>query len=358
MTNAFLPDSLRLFTMALPYCPRCCSPCAGPCLPQLTLVPRRYGKVTSCDIIRDFKTGDSLCYAFIGFDTDEACEAAYFKMNNVLIDDRRIRVDFSQSVHNIWKQFRAHGAKGGNAQVAKDAAQHERGAGGGLELKQQYQQYGGRGGGKQGLLFDQPERQPAAPQRQYEAPRQGLGSSSRAREERAYPPPQQQQQPERQRRRSRSRSRSRDRSKKRHRSSSRERKHDKKHSHKSDRYDYAGQERSRGDREDRQPVNGDSSRRDAGDKYNSSQGHHSSRHDRDGKHRSRDRWEQEQEQRQREGHRSRGEDHDRGRSSRGYEEGRDERHRGSSRRSDERSRERPRHRSRSRDREQRGREYR
>ncbi len=51
-----------------------------------------FGTVTSCDIIRDYKTGDSLCYAFIGFDTDAACEEAYFKMNNVLIDDRRIKV--------------------------------------------------------------------------------------------------------------------------------------------------------------------------------------------------------------------------------------------------------------------------
>ena len=28
----------------------------------------------------------------------EDCERAYFKMDNVLIDDRRIHVDFSQSV--------------------------------------------------------------------------------------------------------------------------------------------------------------------------------------------------------------------------------------------------------------------
>lgn len=52
----------------------------------------RFGNITSCDIIRDKKTGDSLCYAFLGYDTDEACENAYFKMNNVLIDDRRIKV--------------------------------------------------------------------------------------------------------------------------------------------------------------------------------------------------------------------------------------------------------------------------
>lgn len=36
-------------------------------------------------------SGDSLCYAFIGFDNDKSSEDAYFKMNNVLIDDRRIK---------------------------------------------------------------------------------------------------------------------------------------------------------------------------------------------------------------------------------------------------------------------------
>lgn len=44
--------------------------------------------------------------AFIGFDNDPSCEEAYFKMNNVLIDDRRIKVDFSQSVAHLWKQFK------------------------------------------------------------------------------------------------------------------------------------------------------------------------------------------------------------------------------------------------------------
>lgn len=35
---------------------------------------------------------------------EKACENAYFKMDNVLIDDRRIHVDFSQSVSKIkWK---------------------------------------------------------------------------------------------------------------------------------------------------------------------------------------------------------------------------------------------------------------
>lgn len=50
------------------------------------------------EVIRDWKTGDSLSYAFIEFATKEACEQAYFKMDNVSIDDRRIHVDFSQSL--------------------------------------------------------------------------------------------------------------------------------------------------------------------------------------------------------------------------------------------------------------------
>ena len=49
-------------------------------------------------------TGDSLQYAFVEFENRKACEDAYFKMDNVLIDDRRIHVDFSQSVARIrWK---------------------------------------------------------------------------------------------------------------------------------------------------------------------------------------------------------------------------------------------------------------
>ncbi|KAF5750562.1 hypothetical protein HS088_TW03G00901 [Tripterygium wilfordii] len=66
----------------------------------------RFGTVLSAEIIRDYKTGDSLCYAFIEFETRDACEAAYFKMDNALIDDRRIHVDFSQSVSKLWFQYR------------------------------------------------------------------------------------------------------------------------------------------------------------------------------------------------------------------------------------------------------------
>ena len=58
----------------------------------------------SCEIIRDQKTGNSLQYGFIEFDNPKSCENAYFKMDNVLIDDRRIHVDFSQSVSKVkWR---------------------------------------------------------------------------------------------------------------------------------------------------------------------------------------------------------------------------------------------------------------
>ncbi|KAK9955995.1 hypothetical protein ABG768_013755 [Culter alburnus] len=71
---------------------------------DLEIIFSRFGPIKCCEIIRDWKTGESLCYAFIEFEKEEDCEKAYFKMDNVLIDDRRIHVDFSQSVSKIkWK---------------------------------------------------------------------------------------------------------------------------------------------------------------------------------------------------------------------------------------------------------------
>eukprot|EP01134_Creolimax_fragrantissima_P002456 CFRG2456T1 len=71
---------------------------------DLELIFSRFGTIVSNEIIRDRKTGDSLGYAFIEFDSSDQCEAAYLKMENVLIDDRRIHVDFSQSVSKLWRQ--------------------------------------------------------------------------------------------------------------------------------------------------------------------------------------------------------------------------------------------------------------
>jgi len=78
---------------------------------DLELIFSRFGNIVSCEIIRDFKTGDSLQYAFVEFDNVRSAEEAYFKMQDCLVDDRRIHVDFSQSVAKHWNLFRRNGAK-------------------------------------------------------------------------------------------------------------------------------------------------------------------------------------------------------------------------------------------------------
>lgn len=77
---------------------------------DLRTIFSRFGPLASCDIIKDRRTGASLGYAFVEFESKEACEEAYLKMDKVLIDDRRIHVDFSQSVsklHTDWARTRA-----------------------------------------------------------------------------------------------------------------------------------------------------------------------------------------------------------------------------------------------------------
>ncbi|KAJ2840519.1 Peptidyl-prolyl cis-trans isomerase-like 4, partial [Coemansia sp. 'formosensis'] len=49
---------------------------------DLETIFTRFGKILSCQVIRDPQSGDSLGYAFIEFDQKEACEEAYFKMDN------------------------------------------------------------------------------------------------------------------------------------------------------------------------------------------------------------------------------------------------------------------------------------
>ncbi|KAL8761771.1 MAG: hypothetical protein Q9184_002132 [Pyrenodesmia sp. 2 TL-2023] len=73
---------------------------------DLNLIFSRFGKIISCEVIRDKRTGDSLQYAFIEFEDQKACEQAYFKMQGVLIDDLRIHVDFSQSVSRLSDTWR------------------------------------------------------------------------------------------------------------------------------------------------------------------------------------------------------------------------------------------------------------
>jgi len=65
----------------------------------------QFGAIVSCEVVRDYKTGDSLQYAFVEFEKKAHCEMAFLKMNNVLLDDRRIKVDWSQSVARQWEKF-------------------------------------------------------------------------------------------------------------------------------------------------------------------------------------------------------------------------------------------------------------
>eukprot|EP01063_Lacrimia_lanifica_P014147 TRINITY_DN2079_c0_g1_i1.p1 TRINITY_DN2079_c0_g1~~TRINITY_DN2079_c0_g1_i1.p1 ORF type:complete len:454 (+),score=158.38 TRINITY_DN2079_c0_g1_i1:66-1427(+) len=71
----------------------------------------RFGKITSCEILRA-KDGKSLQYAFIEFATVKSCEQAYLKMEGVRIDDRRIHIDFSQSVPKVWNKWMSGEEKG------------------------------------------------------------------------------------------------------------------------------------------------------------------------------------------------------------------------------------------------------
>ncbi|KIW08823.1 uncharacterized protein PV09_00753 [Verruconis gallopava] len=96
---------------------------------DLELLFSRFGPILSCEIIRDKRTGDSLQYAFIEFENQRDCERAYEKMQDVLIDDHRIHVDFSQSVSklsDVWRdsqnrrrQFKRGGGFGGVKELEK-----------------------------------------------------------------------------------------------------------------------------------------------------------------------------------------------------------------------------------------------
>lgn len=87
---------------------------------DLEIIFSRFGKIVGCEVIRDRVTGDSLQYAFVEFEDRKSCEGAYFKMDNVLIDDRRIHVDFSQSVSKV--QWRGKG----RGLIVKDGSKNNR----------------------------------------------------------------------------------------------------------------------------------------------------------------------------------------------------------------------------------------
>ncbi|KAH8278374.1 hypothetical protein KR018_001352 [Drosophila ironensis] len=84
---------------------------------DLEIIFSRFGAIKGCEVIRDRKTGDSLQYAFVEFEERKSCEAAYFKMDNVLIDDRRIHVDFSQSVSKVTWRGKGRGIVGAEGRL-------------------------------------------------------------------------------------------------------------------------------------------------------------------------------------------------------------------------------------------------
>ncbi|KAL2071319.1 hypothetical protein VTL71DRAFT_12554 [Oculimacula yallundae] len=118
---------------------------------DLELIFSRFGKILSCEVIRDKRTGDSLQYSFIEYEDQKSCEQAYFKMQGVLIDDHRIHVDFSQSVSKLsdtWRTAtnskRRHGG-GGFGGVS------------GLEKKRQYKLEGRERRDRYGMVYDEDE---------------------------------------------------------------------------------------------------------------------------------------------------------------------------------------------------------
>lgn len=120
---------------------------------DLELIFSRFGRILSCEVIRDRKTGDSLQYAFIEFAEKSAADQAYFKMADVLIDDSRIHVDFSQSVSRLADVWR-------DTENKKRDSRRGGGFGGiaGLEKKRQFRGQADRSererSGKYGMVFD------------------------------------------------------------------------------------------------------------------------------------------------------------------------------------------------------------
>ena len=205
---------------------------------DLEIIFSRFGKVTGCDVIRDFKTGASLGYAFVNFERKSEAEAAYFKMDNVLIDDRRIHVDFSQSMHHLWKNFKRFGKNGGTAEDFNEADRKrsrgvnrtiQGGAGRTFELKSSAMGHISGGNARYAMATDNKEASKSAKHRDDSGRRRHRdGSRDRDRDGRRRSR-------SRDRERKRDRSRSRDRERRKDRDKDRDRKRDRSRSRDHDR---------------------------------------------------------------------------------------------------------------------------
>lgn len=94
---------------------------------DLEIIFSRFGPIKSCEIIKDPITKESLQYAFIEFEEKKSCEVAYFKMDQALIDDRRIHVDFSQSVSKMADAWRmSEMSRKSNGSSSRDSRRSQR----------------------------------------------------------------------------------------------------------------------------------------------------------------------------------------------------------------------------------------
>ena len=121
---------------------------------DLKLIFSQFGEILSCEVIRDKKSGDSLQYAFIEFQNQPDCEKAYFKMQDVLIDDHRIHVDFSQSVSKLSDHWR---------DKENSKRRKHRGGWGGVKELEKRTQYRAedtevRSHGRYGMVFNKSQR--------------------------------------------------------------------------------------------------------------------------------------------------------------------------------------------------------
>jgi peptidyl-prolyl cis-trans isomerase-like 4 len=142
---------------------------------DLELIFSRFDPAVKVDIIRDNETGASLQYAFAEFATQAQAAEAYFKMNNALVDDRRIKVDFSQSVATIWDKYRQRMRRGGTNNNKTNSAMPKLGPS--FDASRTRNGNGGDGGGGDDRRRDHYSRDGKSQSRRYES--NGRNSSER-----------------------------------------------------------------------------------------------------------------------------------------------------------------------------------
>jgi RNA recognition motif. (a.k.a. RRM, RBD, or RNP domain) len=73
---------------------------------DLETIMSRFGEVKTLEIIKDKESGKKLGYAFVEFSDVAGCDRAVKGLQNSVIDDRKVVVDYSQSVAKEWGMVR------------------------------------------------------------------------------------------------------------------------------------------------------------------------------------------------------------------------------------------------------------